>query len=85
VRTTVTLDADVEVLLKRLMRERGLTLKQAINESIRAGATAPRDTTAPVTFPTYDMGAPHVDLTKALELAGRLEDDELVRRLARGT
>jgi len=82
-RTTVTLDPDVEVLLKRAMRERGLTFKQAVNEAIRAGATGP-NRPEPRDFPTHDMGAPLVDVTKALRLAGELEDQELAARLARG-
>lgn len=38
---------------------------------------------APPTVP-FAMGAPRVNLTKALALAGRLEDDELTRKLAAG-
>jgi hypothetical protein len=74
-RTTVTLDPDVELLIKRAMEERGLSFKQAINEAIRAGTTGPgRGITA--IFPTHDMGEPLVDVTKALRLAGDLEDDD---------
>ncbi len=82
-RTTITLDPDVDQLIKRAMRERGLTFKQAVNEAIRAGETTPQgDATA--TFPTYKMGPPKVDLTKALSLAAQLEDEEIVRKLAQG-
>lgn len=83
-RTTVTLDPDVEQLVKRVMRERGLTFKQAINEALRAGLGAPREP-GEVSFPTHDMGEALVDITKALRLAGELEDQELADRLARGT
>ena len=82
-RTTVTLDPDVEVLVKRAMKDRGLSFKQAINEAIRVGMTASRPGTMP-TFPSFDMGEPMVDVTKAIRLAGELEDDELTRRLAQG-
>lgn len=82
-RTTVTLDPDTEQLVRRAMRERGLSFKQAINEAIRAGAQPARAEPAP-DFPTYGMGAPAVDVTKALRLAGELEDQELARRLAQG-
>ncbi len=82
-RTTVTLDPDVDTLIKRNMRERGLTFKQAVNEAIRAGAS--RTARPPGrSFPTSDMGEPLVDVTKALRLAGELEDHELAARLARG-
>lgn len=80
-RTTVTLDPDVEALVKKAMRERGLTFKQAVNDAIRVGSQAKR---APVSLPTYDMGEPLVELTKALQLAAELEDEEIIRALARG-
>ncbi len=82
-RTTVTLDADTEALLKRAMRERGQTFKQAINDAIRTGLTETREQDE-YTFPTYHMGEPKVDITKANQLAGQLEDEELIRKLAQG-
>ncbi len=82
VRTTVTLEPDVEAFIGRAMRERGLTFKQAVNNAIRAGMS---ESSAEVSFPTYDMGEPLVDITKALQLAGELEDQELVARLRRGS
>src|SRR3989304_4194224 len=36
-RTTITLDADVDLAVRRLMRERGLSFKAAGNEAIRHG------------------------------------------------
>lgn len=81
-RTTVTLDPDVESLIKRRMRERGLTFKQALNEAVRAGMAPPA--AAAVESPTYDMGEPLLDVTKAVRLAGELEDQELSARLPRG-
>jgi hypothetical protein len=83
VRTTITLDADTELLVKRAMRERGLSFKEAVNQAIRSGL-APRSGDAPVEFPTYPMGQPLVDVTKALRLAGELEDQEIARELAQG-
>ena len=86
VRTTVTLEPDVEALVKRAMRERGMTFKQAVNEAIRAGAGAGAGPgVADVRFSTYDMGEAVIDITKALRLAGELEDQELAARFARGT
>lgn len=82
-RTTVTLDPDVQALVERTMRERGLTFKQALNEAVRAGVGQARSL-GDVDFPTYDLGEPLVDLGKALRLAGELEDQELAARLARG-
>ena len=81
VRTTVTLDPDTEQLVKRAMREKGLTFKQAVNDAIRAGS-GPPGRGRRVDFPVHDMGEPVLDLTKALRISADLEDDELRRRLA---
>ncbi len=76
-RTTVTLDDDTAALVRQRMRERGLTFKQALNDSIREGVRGERPT-----FRTEvaRMGRPTVNLDRALQLAAALEDDELVRR-----
>ena len=79
----ITLDADTELLVKRAMRERGLSFKEAVNEAIHTGL-APRREGSTVEFPTYSMGKPLVDVTKALRLAGELEDQEIARELAQG-
>jgi hypothetical protein len=81
-RTTVTLDPDAEAMVKDLMRERGVTFKQAVNQAIRAGLGR---TSGERQFhtPTFAMGpGPATGLDKALRLAGALEDEELARRLA---
>lgn len=78
-RTTVTLEPDVEALLRKLMRERGLSFKQALNHAVRSGLVSEQTR---FETPTRDMGAPTVPLDKALELAGALEDEEVLRKLA---
>ena len=80
-RTTVTLEPDADAIVRRLMRERGLTFKEALNEAIRAGVPGPGRRRAFRT-PTFDMGQPALPLDKALRLAGELEDEELLRKLA---
>jgi hypothetical protein len=82
VRTTVTLDPDTRLLVEQLMRERGITFKQAVNAAIRAGLgkeTERRSYTTP-----RELGPARVDVTKALGVAAQLEDDVLARRLAEG-
>jgi hypothetical protein len=81
-RTTVTLDADTDTYVRTLMRERGLTFKQAVNEAIRAGA-APRRRGGRFTR-AVALGPARVELTKALQLAGQLEDEALLRELHEG-
>lgn len=78
-RTTVTLEPDADAIVRRLMRDRGLTFKQALNEAIRAAGPRP-----PRAFRTrtFDMGPSALPLDKALRLAADLEDDDLIRKLA---
>ncbi|HVE46929.1 MAG TPA: CopG family transcriptional regulator [Acidimicrobiales bacterium] len=81
-RTTVTLDPDVETMVKRLMRDRGLSFKEAVNHAIRSGLAATPPAKA-FSTPTFRMGFdPSIPWDRALSLAGELEDDELIRRLA---
>ena len=82
-RTTVTLESDVEALLKQRMRERGLSFKRALNEAVRAGLKQARAPVPPFKQRTVRMGRPKMDLTKALALAGELEDQQRVRRYHR--
>ena len=81
-RTTVTLDDDTVALIRRRMRERGISFKTALNDAIRDGAqTRP----APAAFATRtaDLGVPTVNLDRALAIAAELEDEELLRRQRR--
>lgn len=81
-RTTVTLDPDTEQLIRRRMRERNLSFKEALNDAIRQGSVegSPRFRTE-----TAAMGRAKVNLDRALLLAGELEDDELRRRMRAGS
>lgn len=78
-RTTVTLDADTEAVIRRRMRERGVSFKVALNDAIREGLVK-RGARPPFRTPTADLGRPAVNLDRALQLAGELEDEELVRK-----
>jgi len=40
-RKTITLDNDVNAMLRSAMRERGMTLKQVVNEAIRNALKEP--------------------------------------------
>lgn len=80
-RTTVTLDPDTEQMVRRHMREKGMSFKEALNDLIRAVATAAE----PFRTETASMGIPAADLDRALARAGELEDEELIRRMRRGS
>ena len=86
-RATVTLDPDVAKLVRHVMRERGETLSQILNHAVRQGlsaATGSQPADKPYRQPVFDMGVPLVDLTKALALAGGLEDQDIVAKMRRG-
>lgn len=85
-RTTVTLDPDVAAKLKETARERDISFKEALNSAVRRGfergEAKPRPYRLP---PAQRMGArPGVNLVKALQLAGELEDAETIRKMRMG-
>jgi hypothetical protein len=84
-RTTVTLDPDVEALLKNAMREQDASFKQVLNDAVRLGLRRRgSDTRAPFEQMTFDMGGLLVATTSLNALADELEDGELVAKLAQG-
>jgi hypothetical protein len=83
-RTTVTLDADTEAIVRKRMVERGVSFKQALNDAIREGASSRRGRRRRFRTETASLGVPSVNLDRALQLAGDLEDEELVRKLRSG-
>jgi hypothetical protein len=82
-RTTVTLDPDVEAVLRKIMRERGVSFKEALNQAVRLGTRASRPA-LPQRFhqKTFRMGfRSDFRWDKALALADAMEDEERVRKL----
>ncbi len=65
------------------MRERGIGFNQAVNEALRQGPGAQRDTT-PFVTPTHHLGQSRLPRDQALRVAGHLEDAELVRQSGLG-
>lgn len=83
-RTTVTLDPDAEAILRRRMRERGVSFKQALNDAIREASTTRAVGREVFRTTTARLGLPAVNLDRALQLAADLEDEELIRRMRVG-
>jgi len=82
-RTTVTLDPDVEKLLKAAARDSGAPFKQVLNDAVREGLRArgkARAADQAFRQRTFKLGPPRVDLTKANQLADDLGDADLVAR-----
>lgn len=82
-RTTVTLTPTAEALIKKAMRERGITFKDAVNAAIVEGL-GPNTPRQPYSTPTYDLGRARLPVEQALRLAADLEDEELLRKRALG-
>ena len=83
-RTTVTLDPDVERLIRNLMRERAISFKQALNEAARAGLSGEKQKRSRKFIQkTFRMGdAQEFRWDKALSVAAAMEDEELVHKIA---
>lgn len=74
-RTTVTLTPEADSVVRRMMRERGLSFKDAVNAAIIASAADPE----PYRTPTFDLGT-QVSLDDVTGLLGQLDDEEFLRR-----
>ena len=84
VRTTVTLDPDVERLLRTSMRERGISFKEALNEAARSGLLRAKQRGArKFVQQTFRLGdGQGFRWDKALALAEAMEDEEIARKLS---
>lgn len=78
-RTTVTLDPDVDQIITQWMRENNQTFDRAINDVIRSYATSGAER-EPFRTETASMGSAQVNLDRALQVVGEAEDGELIRR-----
>lgn len=83
-RTTVTLDPDSEQIVRRRMREHDQSFKQALNDAIRCGVATGADA-EPFRTEVASLGVSEVNLDRALQIAGELEDDDLIRKLRAGS
>jgi hypothetical protein len=81
-RTTITLTPEAEALIKKAMAERNLSFKEIVNDAIQRGLQP--EARSRVSLPSFNMGPPLVNLDKATQLAGDLEDEEIVRKMSMG-
>ena len=83
VRTTLTIDEDIAVSLERMRRTRKLSLRQAVNDLLRAGLMAEADKPEPKPFVqrTFKMGLkPGIDPLRLNQLVDELEVEEFLHR-----
>jgi hypothetical protein len=82
-RTTITLEPDVQALIRTAMKERGISFKEALNSAVRTGLTQARQKKRPFTQRTFSLGSEQsFRWDKALEAASAIEDEELSRKLS---
>jgi hypothetical protein len=82
-RTTVTLEPDVEALIRKTMKERGMSFKEALNSAIRAGLMRPKSKQRPFVQRSWSLGQEQgFRWDKALAMAAAIEDEELTRKLS---
>jgi hypothetical protein len=77
-RTTLTIDEDVAVQLKRLRRARDVKLKDLVNEALRLGlremSAAPQQR-ATVHTRAFPMGKPLINIDNVAEALAHLEGE----------
>ena len=83
-RTTLTIDDDLARALREKAHATGAPFKEVVNRAIRAGLAhidKPKQI-KPYKCKTYSLGyPPSADLDHALNLADRLESEEIARKL----
>jgi hypothetical protein len=82
-RTTVTLDPDVQAMLRAAMKERQISFKEALNTAVRSGLTRHKRERTHFVQKSYLLGSEqNFRWDKALAAAAAAEDEELARKLA---
>ena len=83
-RTTLTIDDQIAADLKKRAFESGKSFKTVVNENLARGMTkdsSSKRSRKKFKTPSIALGEATVDLTKSLDLAGRLEEEELARKI----
>ena len=83
-RTTITLEPDVEALIRTAMKERGISFKEALNSAVRTGLTQGKPKGRYFVQKSYSLGGDqNFRWDQALEAAAAIEDEELSRKFSR--
>jgi hypothetical protein len=82
-RTTVTLEPDVQALIRTAMKERGISFKEALNSAVRAGLMQSKQRRRYFVQRSFSLGREqNFRWDKALEIASAIEDEESSRKLS---
>lgn len=84
-RTTLTIDDGVAAQLQEIVHRSGKPFKAVVNDALRAGLANNRIAVSAKPYRLKPAALGNVtgpyDLDKALQLAARFEDEEIVRKL----
>ena len=82
-KASVTLEPEVELMVREAVRKERRSLDEVINRALRKGlATSPSKSKRPqYRIKARKLGIPSVDLTKASALSAELEDTELTLQI----
>jgi len=84
-RTTLTIDDDIARKIRKAAANSGKPFKTVVNDALRAGLANDRIAKAAVPYRMKPVSMGELvgpfDLDKALQLADRIEDEELARKL----
>ena len=73
----------MEALIRTVMKERGISFKEALNFAVRAGLTQRKSKRRCFVQKSYSLGGDqNFRWDKALEAAASMEDEELSRKFA---
>jgi hypothetical protein len=82
-RTTITLEPDVEALIRTAMKERGISFKEALNSAVRMGLTQGKPKRRQFVQSSSPLGSDqNFRWDKALEAATAMDDEELSRKFS---
>lgn len=84
-RTTVTLDPDVEQMLRERMQAEGVSFKKALNDAVRAGVAGRARPQIDFVTNSVSLGRPMINLDKALQLVAEDEDESLMQKMRAAT
>jgi hypothetical protein len=78
-RTTLTIDDDVAVQLERLRRERNVSLKEVVNDTLRSGlqvCKSPPKPRKPFRMKTFDGGETLIPIDNVAEAIALIEGED---------
>lgn len=82
-RTTLTIDDRIDRELRGIVKRTNKPYKQVVNETLQRGLATPVYSKRKYKLKPSSLGEPNpnYDLSKSLQLADQLEDEELLRKL----